>query len=340
MTASSRGGPAGAIGHLAQIAFSVTKLKATHDFYRTILGYEPAGGTDSFRGRLTSEAQGLPDVNATCWWMVDQRDFMQLELFQFASPPVRQLPDDWRACDVGYTTVGIHVRNFGAVIEKLMTAGVPTLSNVIGATGARRVCIRDPEGVLLELMEDDPGSGDDVIRVRPELPVATRSVTLSVPSIEKAKRFWLDTLELPEVVGVALHRPEHEALWGLAGAKRETLLLGADDFLIELVQYQSPQARPWPSDYRISDQGILNIALGYRDMMQLRRVHERVLSAGYRCNSDLLAIGGGGCVYCNDDQGFSVELLCSDGPAMDEAVDFLPRAEGAPTSGRDLGGKQ
>ncbi len=80
------------------------------------------------------------------------------------------------------------------------------------------------------------------------------------------------------------------------------------------------------------------MALGFRDMQALRRVHQRVLEAGYRCNSELLEIGAGGCVYCNDDQGFSVELLCSAGPAMDEAVGFTPRPKGTLTAGRRLGG--
>jgi catechol 2,3-dioxygenase-like lactoylglutathione lyase family enzyme len=325
--------------HLSQIAFSVKNLRTTHDFYRYILGFEPSGGTDSFRGRLTSEAQGLPGVEAICWWMVDQREFMQLELFEYASPSVRRLPADWRANDVGYTAVGIHVFDFDAVITRLERAGTPTLSEVLGAVGARRVCIRDPEGVLLELMEDDPGSGSDTIRARPELPVVVRSVTLSVPDLEKAKKFWLDSLGLQKVSDMTLHGPEHEVLWGLDGADRETLLLWADDFFIELVQYNMPKGRPWPSNYRISDQGILNIALGYRQMADLRRVHGRILQAGYRCNSKLLEIGSGGCVYCNDDQGFSVELLCSDNAAMDEAVGFLPRLEGALTSGSGLGGE-
>ena len=35
-------------------------------------------------------------------------------------------------------------------------AGTPPLSDPAGEPGARRVCVRDPDGVLLELMEDDP----------------------------------------------------------------------------------------------------------------------------------------------------------------------------------------
>ncbi len=327
-------------GHLAQIAFSVTDLTRTHDFYHTILGFEPAGGTDSFKGPITSQAQGLPDVVATCWWMVDQRDFMQLELFKFTSPSVRPIADDWRPCDIGYTTVGVHVVDYNALLVRLAQSGIPTLSPVLGESGSRRVCIQDPEGVLLELMEDDPRDNDQLTRERSELGVVTRSITASVPSLEVAQRFWVDTLGLEVVEDQTLHQPAHETLWDLDGAQRQTLLLSADDFYIELVQYDLPKGKAWPVDYRISDQGILNIALGYREMADLRRVHSRVLAAGYRCNSDLLEIGGGGCVYCNDDQGFSVELLCSDGPKMDEAVGFLPRAQGVLTAGRGLGGSE
>jgi len=55
----------------------------------------------------------MPFSNAraasTCWWLVDPQDFFQLELFQFRSPKARELPVDWRPCDIGYTTIGVHV---------------------------------------------------------------------------------------------------------------------------------------------------------------------------------------------------------------------------------------
>lgn len=322
--------------HLAQIAFSVTDLARTHDFYHRVLGFEPAGGTEAFRGRLTSAAQGIPDVEATCWWLVDQREYMQLELFQFDSPAVRPLPADWRPCDTGYTSVGLHVTNFDTALECLAAAGVPLLSKVEGRSGRRRVCIRDPEGVLLELMEEDLCAGGSV--ARPAIPVVARSVTVSVPDLSKARRFWVDTLGLEEAADVTLHVPEHEAQWGLEGARRESLLLWADNFLVELVRYDQPVGRPWPADYRLSDQGLLNVAFGFRDVEALHAAYDRVIAAGYRCNTKPLEIGSGGVVYCNDDQGFSVELLCSSGAAMDEAVGFIPRPEGTLTPANRLGG--
>jgi catechol 2,3-dioxygenase-like lactoylglutathione lyase family enzyme len=313
--------------HFSQIAFSVIDLERTHAFYEDVLGFLPAGGTESFRGPGASLVQGLPDAASTCWWMVDQREFMQLEMFQFESPPVRPLPDDWRPCDIGYTAVGLHLNDLDDALKRLEEAGTQPLTPVGGRAGARRVCVRDTEGVLLELMEDDPCPPGASPRLRPQVPVVARSVTASVPDLEKARRFWVEALGLSEARDVTLHGPEHEALWGLAGAQRDTLLLQAGEFLIELVQYSEPCGRPWPEGYRISDQGILNVALGFREMKEFREVYERVIDRGYTSNFEPVEFGEGGVVYCNDDQGFSVELMCAP-PALDEAIGFVPRPTG------------
>ena len=90
----------------------------------------------------------------------------------------------------------------------------------------------------------------------------------------------------------SLHGPEHEALWGLEGAKRESLLLWADDMLVELVHYTEPAGRPWPPGYRISDQGLLNIAFGFRRRAEFEAAHRRCLEAGLRPNGPAAAARG------------------------------------------------
>lgn len=294
---------------LCQIAFSVTDLRRTHAWYRKMFGFVPSGGTRLFRGYLTSKVQGLPRAASTCWWLMDQQDFMQLELFQFTSPPVRPLPDDWRPCDIGYTTVGLHVAGFDATLRRLAESGVRPITDPMGDPGARRACVRDPEGVLLELMEDDPRLPTSADRPRPQLPVAARSVTLSVADLEKARRFWVDTLGLTPADNLPPRPPEMEALWGLEGATCERLPLWAGEILLELVQYTDPVGKPWPDGYRISDQGLLNIAFGFRDKQRYLDVYRRVIDAGYSSNWRPLTLPGWSVVYCNDDQGFSVELL-------------------------------
>jgi len=294
---------------LCQIAFSVTDLARTHRWYQDVFGFLPAGGTRLFRGPIASRVQGLPNAASTCWWLVDRQEFFQLELFEFQSPPVRPRPADWRPCDTGYTMVGLHVADFDATLARLATHKTQPIAPPVGPPGKRRVCVRDPEGVVLELMEDDPCAAFRRPHERPEIPVSAVSVTLSVPDLERSRRFFVDTLGLPLLDGVQLHGPEHEALWGLAGAKRTAVVLRSGDCLLELVQYHDPIGKPWPEGYRISDQGLLNIALGFRSKAAFDAAHARCAAGGYRGNWRPFNLGAWAVVYVNDDQGFSVELL-------------------------------
>ena len=151
----------------------------------------------------------------------------------------------------------------------------------------------------------------------------TRSVTLSVPDLERSRRVFVDVLGLEPASAPSLHGPEHEALWGLAGAKRDSIPLWADDVLVELVQYADPEGRPRPPGYRISDQGLLNIAFGFRRRAEFEAAHTRCVEAGLSANGPPLRLGAWSVVYVNDDQGFSVELLHVE-PWYERQMGFRP----------------
>ncbi|HYX77894.1 MAG TPA: SDR family NAD(P)-dependent oxidoreductase [Solirubrobacterales bacterium] len=320
---------------LSQIAVSVTDLRRTQRWYREVLGLEPSGGTNLFAGPLAAMVQGVPRAASTCWWLLDRQELFQLELFEFRSPLVRPLPHDWRPCDVGYTTVSFCVDDLDAALRRATAAGGAPLTAPLGSPGKRRACLRDPEGVLIELMEEDPRAAEPRRRPRPGLAAVARSVTLSVSDLEPSARFFGEILGLDAADSVALHAPEHEALWGLEGARRESLLMWADDFLVELVRYLEPAGRPWPPGYRISDQGIVNIAFGFRERTQFEAAHERCLEAGFRGNGPPLRLGAWSVVYVNDNQGFSVELLHIE-PWYERQMGFRPRPTPrlAPLAGR------
>ncbi|SDP47603.1 EthD family reductase [Desulforhopalus singaporensis] len=306
---------------LCQVAMSVTDLKTTFAWYQDMFGFLPSGGTEEFCGPLFEAIQGIPDVASKTLWAVDQQEFFQLEFFQFKSPEVRPLPKDWRPCDIGYNALGLHVADFDATLARLETAGTKLLSAPAGSKGSRRVCVKDPEGVLLEIMEDDPCAADATPRPRPKVPVAVRSVTMSVPDLEKSKKVFIDAFGLKEAAGVTLHTPEQEALLGLEGAKRKELLLLAGDILLEVVQYLDPVGKPWPEKYRISDQGLLNVAFGCKNAQVFNETYARCIAAGYEGNSDPVVTPNGGMIYFNDDQGFSIEMLFVD-DAMAAQVGF------------------
>jgi catechol 2,3-dioxygenase-like lactoylglutathione lyase family enzyme len=309
---------------LCQVAFSVLDVERTRGWYQDALGFLPSGGTNIFRGPIASLIQGLPRAASRTRWMVDQQEFRQLEMFQYESPvpKVRERPPN----DIGYSMVGLHVAEFDRALARLLEKGVRPLTEPVGASGARRVCIRDPEGVLLELMEDDPREAGAPTRPRPLVPVAIRSVTLSVPDLDRSRRFFAETLGLraapdPDL----LHVPAHEKIWGLEGARSRKLLLWAGDFLIELRQYTDPAGRPWPGGYRISDRGLLNVAFGFRSEDHFDRMLRRVEAAGYEANWIPFKVLTWGVVYVNDDQCFSVEMLWVE-PRADEDLGFKPVA--------------
>jgi hypothetical protein len=119
----------------------------------------------------------------------------------------------------------------------------------------------------------------------------------------------MDAPGLREAKEVVLHRPEHEALWGLPGAQCKSLLLWAGDFLIELVQYTDPVGKPWPEGYRVCDQGLTHIALGFRSLAEFSALYRRAIAAGYKSNWRPLHMLAVSALYLNDDQGFTVEML-------------------------------
>lgn len=306
---------------LVQIAFSVVDVRRTERWFRDAFGFVPAGGTRAFRGWGARHVQGLPGAASTCWWLVDRNEQFQIELFQFEAPLAKLMPAEARPCDIGYSRVGFWVQDFASTLDRLAALGTPPLTAPVGQAGKRRVCVRNPEGVFIEVMEDDPLSGR-ARDARPACGVAARSVTLSVPDLEKSKRYFMGALGMPESTAVLRH-PQHEALWGLGGAATRSVVLDAGNVLVELVQYLDPVGKPWPEGHRISDQGILNIAFGYRRMGAMMDSYRRSRSAGARPNGFPLHVVNWGVVYVNDEQEFSVELLWVN-PRWDARMGFTP----------------
>ncbi len=312
---------------LSQVAFSVVDLAATERWFREGLGFWPAGGSRGMmRGPLASSVQGLPRVASTCWWMVDRKEFFQLEMFQFERPLARLMPHNLRPCDIGYSRIGVWVADFDHTLTRLGRLGSTPLSDPIGPAGARRACVRNPDGVYIEIMEDDPLPDAGLAPSRSACPVAVRTVTLSVPDLARSAAFFSRGLGLGRSAA-KLRAADHEALWGLAGAQTCSSVLTAGSVLLELVRYLDPVGRPRPPGYRISDQGILNVAFGARSRRDHGELYDRARAAGARENRTPLHVRGAGVVYVNDPDEFSVEVLWIS-PASDKRWGFTPRPAG------------
>ena len=265
---------------LNQIALSVVDLRLTERWFREGFGLVPAGGSRALmRGPVAANVQGLPRAASTCWWLLGRNSWFQFELFQFERPIAKLMPADFRPCDIGYTRIGIWVEDFDATLKKLAELGSQPLTEPLGERGTRRACVRNPDGVYVEIMEDDPLPQFNK-RGRVDYPSAIRSVTLSVPQLSDAAAFFEDG-HWPQ----GQHRgPAHARTRGVVGLwrapRRRAELFDGGEVLIEVVQYLDPAGKPRPHDYRLSDQGILNIAFGARRKADFNAVYRRAEAFG------------------------------------------------------------
>lgn len=260
----------------------------------------------------TSRVQGIAGAWEKCGWLIDQQDYFQLEFFEFLQPRTRPRTEPRAASELGYNMIGIVVNDFDQALTNFTSLSARPKPAVIGADGARRACLQDPEGNWVEVFECDPLvsiDGAQAALSRPQVPALVRTMRASVPCLQRARETFVDALGLVVVEGFELHADADEARWGLAGATAERLLVRSGNFLLELVQYQSPAAPAWPPDYSLADQGFMNIALGYSSRADFDDSFGRALQHGMSPNGKVLDIGIFRVMYVNDPAGFSVEML-------------------------------
>ena len=295
--------------NLSQIAVSVMDLDASVAFYED-LGYRQAGGTDNMQGWVVSKIQGYKGVRARLRWLNDGSPGFQLELFQYERPPARPMDPDASPCDIGYRRLGLRVADLDAVLGRLQARGTHFVSEPMAYPGGRRACVKDPDGVYLELMEED------VLHPRPDpsraagngSPVRTRTLTLSVPDLKQAERYFEGILGMKRA-DLELHTPDMEEMWGLEGAKTRSTVLKCDDFLLELVEYLSPRGKPRPPDEQMGDAGIWHMALWFHKGRYVRQAYREACKAGLGSRSKPVSLGLVTAVYMKTDQGFTVEYF-------------------------------
>lgn len=307
---------------VCQIALSTTDLVRTAHWYSKTFNWRPAGERREREGEIWAKVPGLPEAHFAVWWLVERSRFFQLELFEFHRPRMRLQRPDARPSDVGYACIGLETSDLDSVLRRLDCTGGVLLGPPIERQERRRVCVRDPDGILIELTEAKVPERD----ATPGGPLAAvSSITLSVHDLERARCFWIEALGLRECVGSNLHEPDDERLWGLEGARRRECILDGGSLKVELVQYLSPKPRNRPAGYLLSDQGILNIALGTTDRDDFNTVLRRATEAGFRtCHPPWSVPDVATVTYLQDDQGFTVELLCVEPQGLERMGFPLP----------------
>lgn len=294
--------------HIVQIGLNTCDLAGSLRLYREVFGFANAGGNVLWGDVM--RIQGLDaQSRSLIWWMVGASAFFQLEFFHHTNPKQRPLPADWRPSDHGWVRFGIEVANLAAVTAALAHSKVNVLG-AEGAAGSRRLAFRDPFiGVIVEVIEN----------IRIAGPVVNY-VTCSVADLAAARRFY------GEVIGAELkplddlHQPAAESLWGLGAAVRDGFLARIGERCIEVISYRQQPGR-LPRDRRISDQGIMNVALASRDVPTIRTLLDRIRADGHQ--STLVLEGPDFLGTYIVDPGYELELFASP-ESRDDLVGFRP----------------
>ena len=283
-------------------------LPRTLRLYTEVFGFADAGGRAFWGPWLGVQALG-PDAAALVWWLVGRQDFVQLEIFHHTTPPQRPLPEDWRPSDHGWVRWGLAVPDFAAALGRLRGMEIEPLTEPFERDGLRRVCFRDPDvGAIVEVMEDGAALPGGIRPRHYDLVPALVYAAISVPDLDRARLFFVDTLGLTPEPSDLLHDDEAEGLWGLAGASCERFVVRGGDVYLEVVRYDDPPGRPPAADRALSDQGLMNVAAGFRERAELERLYQRIVTNGYRPNSQLMPGSAGG-TYLEDADGNSFEVL-------------------------------
>lgn len=146
------------VGHTG---ITVSDLDRSVAFYRDVLGF-PATDKRHLGGELAEQVTGVPGAEIDIVFV--SAPGHTIELLQYLEPGDRRR-SDLRPCDAGSFHLCFMVDDIDRVVESARTAGfepVGPTATVHGGprAGLRAIYTRDPDGVLLEFMQEPtPGSG-------------------------------------------------------------------------------------------------------------------------------------------------------------------------------------
>ena len=141
-----------AVKSIRHAAIVVSDMSESLRFYRDLLGMTVWADFEDASAHLRAVTD-LPGVRARIV-KLGAKDGASIELLQYFSHP-QKVPAPAKACDVGCNHVALQVDDIDALYEKMAGEGIrfhtpPTVS----ADGyAKTTYCRDPEGVIVELVE-------------------------------------------------------------------------------------------------------------------------------------------------------------------------------------------
>ncbi len=133
------------------VALSVRDMEGALRFYRDLLGFEVDWEREHYGGKDFSRVVGLEEADAHVVMLKGYGT--RFELFAYRSP-VGADSGVRRMCDFGLTHFALSVKNIHDIYRRLSGAGVSFNCPPLNLRpGVWATYMRDPEGVMIELVE-------------------------------------------------------------------------------------------------------------------------------------------------------------------------------------------
>lgn len=240
-----------------------------------------------------------------------------IEIVQHTSTKPKEPPTPIEWGDIGILDIGVKVFHIDSIYSDLKSRGVEFITPVQrmkldrGGT-VRFAYLRDPDGLLVQLVEDPTGK-------RPRVGGVVH-VTIGVNAIDKAKDFYMKVLGFDQVL------LETDDLTGIdeitGGKKTRMVILSQPSSLksalpvlepgsVRLVQTPEYNGKPTFEGRRWGDIGCMEFAL---DVDDVKSTFDQMIAAGAeRYNPPTLMDMGSGSVgsfaYVKDPDGNTVEMV-------------------------------
>ena len=203
------------------VGMGVHDTDRTYEFYRKLMG---------FRVKLSDQTTYLEEMAPIIGAVVEMRALMAanlrggavIELIEHTSTRPMEPPQPVQWGDIGYLELGLKAFKLDQLYLDLKSRGVEFLTPVRSmelSTGGREryAYLRDPDGLLLQLVEVEGGKKPAVGGVR--------HVAIGVSDMEKARAFYRDVLGFGDVLHEFKGRmPELDEVTG--GKEMELAVLG------------------------------------------------------------------------------------------------------------------
>ncbi len=143
------------IGHTG---ITVSDLDRSTRFYREVLGL-PVSEPVHCTGEMFEKITGVPGAEIDISFVRAPGHVIELLCFR---KPEGRVRSTLRSCDPGFWHLALKVSDLERVVAAVGRAGFQPLSPVQGVAegplkGMKVLYVRDPDGVVLELIEEPPG---------------------------------------------------------------------------------------------------------------------------------------------------------------------------------------